>query len=740
LQKGKSGYAFELLGAIYGGLGYYDTAIAYYDSAKDFYNEIGKSTERIMPNIGYIWIKMGEIEKAENYLLQDYWPLRLGKINLIKENYTEAAKYFSGGVDNLPKKLLNNLLSKTSGCIDENDIKFSLKKKYEIMCEQHRFRFCKYTGLGQAYEGLKEYMNARDNYKEAISMVEEQREVIASEHVPRFFSSEVIIFKRTHPYEGIVRVLTAMDNPDEAFLYSENLKARVLSETIVRRHSTLMYILPSSFEKEEDLYITKIRDLRNEIEALYRKNPFTIRQIEMDEKKLRLSEKRKMLNEVKANQRQFINRLRKNYPEYASIHYPQPIKPNEVKLNPNEVLVEFEVTDNSTLVFMLNNGKLKTRKVSISRNELRDIVLKYRGFFEGITKTGQLLQYEPDVGKKLYSLLLGDLLNDVAKGTGLIIVPDEFLGILPFEALVMNLPAEEKIGEGEYGPFPLGVKYLGDKYLISYAQSATSLTLLRTLKKDRVKGEGMFVVADPIFSANDSRLRTIAKADISEENLNLMGAIADWKQMGVAGVRTRDEGQNITSAVYEIFPRLEKTDELAQKMKSLFGSKAKILLGSDAREDKVVMSSLPEYRYLTFATHGILDNTVPYIKEPALVLTQFGNPESYDGFLTMTEVMGLKLDADVVALTACETGVGKNVSGEGVMGMGRAFQFAGARNVLVSLWSVAETSATELTIAFFKHLKEGNEPKQALRLARNEIRRKGYEHPFYWASFILFGE
>ena len=150
--------------------------------------------------------------------------------------------------------------------------------------------------------------------------------------------------------------------------------------------------------------------------------------------------------------------------------------------------------------------------------------------------------------------------------------------------------------------------------------------------------------------------------------------------------------------------------------------------------------SFQDYRYLVFATHGILDNTVPWIREPALVLSQLGNPEGYDGFLTMSEVMGLKLDAEVAALTACETGVGKNVSGEGVMGMGRAFQYAGARNILVSLWSVAETSATELTSAFFKYIKKGKEPKEAIRLARSEIRRKGYEHPFYWASFILFGK
>lgn len=78
--------------------------------------------------------------------------------------------------------------------------------------------------------------------------------------------------------------------------------------------------------------------------------------------------------------------------------------------------------------------------------------------------------------------------------------------------------------------------------------------------------------------------------------------------------------------------------------------------------------------------------------------------------------------------------------GEDVTGMGKAFQYAGASDVLVSLWSVAETSATKLTAAVFKYLKEGNEPLQAIRLARSDIRRQGYEHPFYWASFILFGK
>ena len=149
---------------------------------------------------------------------------------------------------------------------------------------------------------------------------------------------------------------------------------------------------------------------------------------------------------------------------------------------------------------------------------------------------------------------------------------------------------------------------------------------------------------------------------------------------------------------------------------------------------------ISKYRHLIFATHGILDTDLPYIREPALVLAQVGNGPGADGFLTMSEVMELKLDAEVAALTACRTGLGREVSGEGVMGLGRAFQYSGARNVLVSLWSVAEQSTTLLTETFFRGLKEGRTPREAVRRARAAVRAAGYEHPFFWAPFILIGQ
>jgi CHAT domain-containing protein len=153
---------------------------------------------------------------------------------------------------------------------------------------------------------------------------------------------------------------------------------------------------------------------------------------------------------------------------------------------------------------------------------------------------------------------------------------------------------------------------------------------------------------------------------------------------------------------------------------------------------KEVAPRLSSYGKVVFATHGYAGKDLPGIKEPVLVLTLV--PPGTDGFLRMSEVMGLSLNADVAALTACQTALGRELYGEGVMGMGRAFQFAGARSVLMSLWSVSEESSTVMVEHFFKRLKEGKGKMEAFQLARDDIRKRGYDHPFFWAPFILVGE
>jgi CHAT domain-containing protein len=188
------------------------------------------------------------------------------------------------------------------------------------------------------------------------------------------------------------------------------------------------------------------------------------------------------------------------------------------------------------------------------------------------------------------------------------------------------------------------------------------------------------------------------------------------------------------------FPRLDETRLLAKRLNMIFDGKVDILQGPDATYSNLIKKPLMDYRFMVYGMHGVLDYQPNGILEPALLLTQTGNPEGQDGFLTMSEIMNLKFDADCCALTACQTGAGKHLKGEGVMCLGRAFQFAGTRSVLMSLWVVAEESSILLTERFFYHVKSGKSHLEALRMARMDVRQEGYEHPFYWAAFILIGE
>jgi CHAT domain-containing protein len=189
------------------------------------------------------------------------------------------------------------------------------------------------------------------------------------------------------------------------------------------------------------------------------------------------------------------------------------------------------------------------------------------------------------------------------------------------------------------------------------------------------------------------------------------------------------------------FERLPETGRLAQNLKGIYGNDVDVLTGLNATKQHLmtrVAPKLDQYGWIVFATHGLASERVPGIGEPFLALTMV--PTGTDGFLRMSDVMGLKMKADVVALTACQTGMGAQVSGEGVLSMGRSFQYAGASSVLMSLWSVAESSSVDLVGSFFRHIKEGKNKLEALKLARDEIRKAGYDHPFFWAAFILVGE
>ncbi|HVE13154.1 MAG TPA: CHAT domain-containing protein, partial [Elusimicrobiota bacterium] len=420
--------------------------------------------------------------------------------------------------------------------------------------------------------------------------------------------------------------------------------------------------------------------------------------------------------------------------------FPEPLPVDSIKLRPREVLVEYVVTRTVAIAFILKDGKLAAAlDIPIGRGSLQAIVRTYLRSFQDIHAAKDLARYDPAAGLQVYRRIFEPVLQAkdaggrplIAKSDKLIIVPDDILGVLPFEALPTTAPARLEMPSGLYGPVPVGVSYVGDEYDIAYQRSATALTLQRMMRRGGNAASGLFVLADPIFSEADPRSKGLsepmseAKADVIET-------------MGVGGLREQFSEKRLAGGP-PLIPRLDRTGLMAEHLrdKVFAGEDVTLLEGASATKANLTPMAIEDKRYVVFATHGLVDGDLPGLTDPALLLTQYGGRSPSDGLLTMGEISKMRLNADLVALTACKTGLGRTVWGEGALSLGRAFQSAGARSVLISMWEVSEDSTNEFVERLFQHLKNGETSRKALRSARSEIRKLGYDHPYYWAPFVL---
>jgi len=296
------------------------------------------------------------------------------------------------------------------------------------------------------------------------------------------------------------------------------------------------------------------------------------------------------------------------------------------------------------------------------------------------------------------------------------------LGLLPFEALITK-----------EGRDHTDSSYVGDKRTITYSQSATTLALIRRLRSSEAR-KPLFALGNPVYDRSDPRYIAYKQGGPPPV------AAKDAAQFAYRGVTVLPKGDGEWEVV--TYPPLPETEDEVRAIAKLLGVRPEppdVLLNISASETNLRNASLKEYRYLHFATHADLPGTVQGIKEPFMILGQVENRGADDGLLTLSEVLALRLDADMVVLSACSTGKGKMMEGEGVANFSRAFQHAGTKSVVVSLWEVASGPAVEYMKAFYGHLKAGKNRAEALRLSRGEIKVK-YPNPFYWAVFILHGE
>lgn len=369
-------------------------------------------------------------------------------------------------------------------------------------------------------------------------------------------------------------------------------------------------------------------------------------------------------------------KIRSENPAYAALNYPDIIKLEEAQKN---------ILDSKTVFFEYIIGKNKSFVFVITKNDIKSYTLPPKNILLPIVTEHLNNISDPEnkdfkTGHNLYKILFPQDLNPKIKN--IIFIPDDILHYLPFETLLMKESDND---------------WLINKYTISYAPSITSLHEIKIREKNThsKQTKDLLAIGDPILTQSFVEDQT---------------EIGELKYSGL-------EINNIN----KIF-KYKKTTILSQ---------------DEATKNNLLKQNLADFKIIHFATHSRIDNLNPAHSYIILSPTE-GSPD--DIFLQTREIFNLKLNSDLVTLSACETGLGKLIKGEGIEGLNRAFFFAGTSSVLMSLWQVNDQATSQLMERFYSHLKSSKSITGSIRKTKLElIQDKTLSHPYYWAGFIVIG-
>jgi tetratricopeptide (TPR) repeat protein len=646
----------------------------------------------------------------------------LGHLYLERKEYKEAESYFTRSTSQeglLELYLATGRYQEVLGRLEKFSLSAYAPPLSTAACATHR---------GRALAGMGRRGEAATQLVTAIREIEHLRKRVTG---PRtgFFQ----IKKHREAYLQLTAVLGDMAVRGEplppalekfgphtaaaGFYCAEATKGRVLLEEMAATAAARSGLgqIPAELARQERELLQRLEALEANWEKHYTRGEEAVAAF------------RKQREALQQQLDELVAELRQKYPRYAALKYPQPLRPQEIPLKADEVLLEYALGEKGSYLFRVDpGGRTQVYAIPMGQEELATLVTEFITSLKSPITGGE---FNPALGERLYDLLLAAVLKDLALETRLIIVPDGILGLLPFEALVVKAGKDQ----GD-------TRYVGDERLITYCQSAAILALNRLLPASQAT-KPFFALGHPIYSPQDPRYlayKQKKKAPILSAQAALPYAFRALATHQEWGRTTSDDKEREELH----FVPLPETEAEVKALAGLFGVNPEpphILLHLAANETRLKQTPLKDYHYLHFATHADLPGKVQGVKEPFILLGQVENQGKDNGLLTMSEVLGMQLDAQLVVLSACLTGRGKVMAGEGVANMARAFQQAGARSVVVSLWEVASEETVEFMVTFYGHLKAGKPKAEALRLARQHIKAK-YPEPFYWAVFILHGE
>ncbi|WP_342804248.1 CHAT domain-containing protein [Bradyrhizobium sp. CSA112] len=460
------------------------------------------------------------------------------------------------------------------------------------------------------------------------------------------------------------------------------------------------------------------------------------------------------INALRADRTKARQEISRRFPAYADLISPKPPSVEQIKatLADGEAMLSFYFGQTSSFVWAVpKNGPVAFAAIKATSGDLESKVRKLREALEPqAAMISDIPPFDLKLAHELYSLLLQPVESGWKPARNLILVTNGALGLLPL-SLLPTAPAEIRSDDDPLFASYKDVPWLARTHAVTTVPSAAALRTLRQLPPGKPGRGELIAFGDPYFSKEQE-----AEAD-NADKVRVADASGNTTRGGPLKRRNSPKLDGVDSAELAMLPRLPDTsDELKSIALALQADPSKVLnLGKQASEQAVKTMDLSGFKVLAFATHGLVPGELNGLSQPALALsspTVTGGEG--DGLLTMEEILGLKLDADWVVLSACNTGTGAGAGAEAASGLGRAFFYAGTRALLVTNWSVHSQSARKLVTDLFR--RQAQDPKltrgEALRQAMMALAdgpgyagadgktEFAYGHPLFWAPYTIIGD
>jgi CHAT domain-containing protein/uncharacterized protein HemY len=689
---------YRTMGETYLRLGKTDHALAMFTSAMTLYKKVNEPIGQ-----GDIYKTLGEIylEKGN----------RMGALDMFREalNYVTAAHsvvdqgHAYQGIGDV--FLSAGDLGKS---LENYDTALELYRRMQDK-ESEAFILIKKAGLAGRKGDVKE---ATGLFEAGLGKLEEVRSQAMFPDMKKSYMEKV----HGHYEDAAVFMLEADEN-EKAFRSIEAMKARVFLDQLAEARVDLEKGIDPAVKTERSA-------LENELMIAGRKLAEESRKDTPDKEVMESLTKGFSIIQEKLDA--LKRDIRYKNPLYASVQYPEPIAVKflqEKVLKAGEVLAEYFLSKKGVYCLVVSRKDFNVVKLSVSHD---DLLSKVKAFLTNIRGYQQKERFRETLAVDLYAILVKPL-EAFLDGKTLIVAPQGILAYLPFEALMTEEDGKKV--------------FVIEKYPVTYVQSGTVLSVLRSQYEREGSAGGFVGFGDPVYDYDEYLSETPEARDKKAEKKNgaMSGSAGDEPPAVNPGAAfTKNSYLRAGGAL----TRLQGSGEEIEGIRKIYeeqGGGARSFLRIEAREENARSPEMGRYAFIHFSTHGILE---PGFQ--AIALSQIPGDRE-DGFLTLGEIMNSRFNARLVVLSACETGLGEMSYSEGVTGLTRAVMYAGSTAAVVSLWSVADEGTRDLMIRFYDGLvKKSMSKVEALRAAKIELlkntEKNAFSHPFFWSAFVMYGE